>query len=262
MRPINLIPPQDRRTHGAAARTGPLAYIVVGSLAVLLIGVVMLVLISNQISDREGEVESLEGQRAVATAKAAELTPYVSFEQVATQRTTTVTELADSRFDWVRIVRQLSLILPKEVFVTDLTAAGAGAEGSTGFSVAGPSMTIAGCAPGQDKVAAFVASLKQIDGVTRVGLSNSSLSGKNQASEGCGANTFNLTVAFDEAPVASEAGGVITETPTEAPVEGEAAEEGEAAAESAAPEGAAAPEAEPPTEGTVSSTAPTEGSAG
>ncbi len=52
MRPINLIPKEQRRSHGDVARTGPLAYLIVGALGVLLIGVVMLVLTSNQISDR------------------------------------------------------------------------------------------------------------------------------------------------------------------------------------------------------------------
>ncbi len=78
-----------------------------------------------------------------------------------------------------------------------------------------PSLTIAGCAPGQDTVAAFVASLKEIDGVTRVGLESSTRrSAKAKATRvertGCHADgqsaSFRSRVAFDEAPSSMDAG--------------------------------------------------------
>ena len=115
MRPINLIPQEERRSHGGGSRSGPLAYIVVGSLAILLLGVVMVVLASNQISDREDEVAALETRKRAAVARASQLVPYTNFEQVALQRTQAVSELADSRFDWARVIRQLSLVLPPKV---------------------------------------------------------------------------------------------------------------------------------------------------
>ena len=169
MRPINLIPEEERRSHGTTTRTGPLAYLIVGALAVLLIGVVVLVLTNNQISDRKGEVTTLEAERATATARAEALAPYVSFQQVAESRVETIGALADGRFDWVRVIRQLSLILPPRVYLTDLTASAGGGEGAAAV----PSLVISGCAPTQNTVAAFVAALKEIDGVTRVGLETS-----------------------------------------------------------------------------------------
>ena len=39
MRPVNLIPPEDRRGERAPMRTGPLAYVVVALLAVGLVAV-------------------------------------------------------------------------------------------------------------------------------------------------------------------------------------------------------------------------------
>jgi Tfp pilus assembly protein PilN len=251
MRPINLIPRDERRHHGGAPRTGPVVYILVGSLAVLLIGVVMLVLTSNTISDRESEIESLESQKVAATAQAARLAPYVSFQQLAQQRIEAVTTLADTRFDWERVIRQLAYIIPPEVRLSNLTAAATGGEGS--LTVTGPSMTMAGCAPGQDYVAAFVASLKQIDGVTRVGLQNSGRSGGGTASETrCKEFEFKLTIAFDEAPLspdAAAAGGVVVPEPApEETSEGEAPAEGEPEAATEEP-----PAEEAPAEGTASS---------
>ncbi len=129
MRPINLIPEEERRSHGATSRTGPLAYIVVGGLALLLVGIVMLVSASNDIADREAEVTRLEAQRSQALTEAEELAPYASFQQVSEERTLTVASLADSRFDWVRVIRQLSLILPPSVYFTSLTGSAGGGEG-------------------------------------------------------------------------------------------------------------------------------------
>jgi Tfp pilus assembly protein PilN len=210
MRPINLIPQEERRSHGGVARTGPLAYIVVGALAILLIGVVALVLTSNQISDREGEVAKLETQKAAVTARADQLAPYTSFEQVALQRTQAVTELADSRFDWARVIRQLSRILPPKVYFEELTgSAGGDAGGEGGASgVTGPSLTLIGCAPGQDIVAVFVAALKEIDGVTRIGLNKSTVAkaesqGRDERVGFCSIGEkaqFEIIVAFDAAP--------------------------------------------------------------
>ncbi len=224
MRPINLIPQEERRSHGTSTRTGPLAYIVVGSLAILLIGVVMTVLTSNQISDREGEVEKLEAQKSAAVARADQLAPYTSFEQVAVQRTQAVAELANSRFDWARVIRQLSLILPPGVYFESLTGAagGVGGEGATP-GVDGTSLTLVGCAPGQDVVAAFVAALKEIDGVTRVGLNDSTVSASDDVDDDkrgfCALGEkpqFEIVVAFDAAPPSPDANAAaLPTTPAE-----------------------------------------------
>jgi Tfp pilus assembly protein PilN len=256
VRPINLIPPEERRAHGAVSRTGPLAYIVVGVLAVLLVGVVMLVLANNDISDREAEVTSLEAERATAVAEAEELAPYASFQQVSEERTATISSLADSRFDWPRVIRQLSLILPPEVYLTSLTgSAGGGSGGAT--EVAGPSLTLTGCAPGQNTVAAFVAALKEIDGVTRVGLNQSALgegSGDGQAATGgyCATGKkaqFEVIAAFDAAPPSPNGDASTFETPaeeeeSESPDEGESSAGGEET-ETASGEPAAATTTEP-----------------
>jgi Tfp pilus assembly protein PilN len=210
VRPINLIPSDERRrTGGVATRTGPTAYLIVGVLGVLLIGVVMLVLLGNSIHDQEGEVARLESEKAVATAKASNLADYTDFQQVAEQRTNTISELADARFDWVRVVRQLSLVLPKQIHLTSLNASG-GESSETGVSA--PTMHMNGCASSQPEVGAFITALKQIDGVTRVEL-NSSTVGAGGGGEGgscpsSDSTQFDLIVAFDGAKPTPDTGAV------------------------------------------------------
>jgi Tfp pilus assembly protein PilN len=258
VRPINLIPEGERRrsSRGPSARGGPIAYLIVGALAIALVGVVMLVLTSNQISERESEVATLQVEKAAATAKAEKLTAYTSFEQVAEQRTQTIADLANSRFDWVRVIKQLSLTLPPNVFFTNLSGSAGGGEGGA-EGISGPSLTIAGCAPGQDAVAGFVAALKQIDGVTRVELKQSVVGeGEGQAtgasvcSVGLKAQ-FQIIVAFDEAPPSPDSTAGIAEATTEA----------EGSTESTEPEGTTPEAGEPEsaeTEAGGSESAPTE----
>jgi Tfp pilus assembly protein PilN len=224
MRPVNLIPKEERPGGRRPMRGGPMAYIVVGALVAALLGVTALVVTDNQISDRKAEVANLEGEVAAAEAKARTLSAYTQFHSVREQRVATITSLADSRFDWERVMRELALILPGNVWLTNLSAsaspsseASGGSGGSLRAAVAGPALTLGGCARGQDAVAGFVQALKDIDGVTRVGVESSSLAGASTGaatdsagSEGCPAGSsiaqFQMVVAFDAAPVASGSG--------------------------------------------------------
>lgn len=221
MRPVNLIPLEQRRGEHAQLRTGPLMYIVLGSLALVLIGVALLVTTENRVSDGKTEVATLKREDAVAQAKATRLAAYSQFQTLAEQRIATVRSLADSRFDWERVMRELSLVLPSNVWLTSLTASATpsstvsgGEGGASGLrgGTAGPALELTGCATGQEGVAGFVTTLEDIDGVTRVGVQSSELGSKgNEAGSGEGGSSdcrtrpsiaqFSLVVAFDAAPV-------------------------------------------------------------
>jgi Tfp pilus assembly protein PilN len=222
MRPVNLIPPEDRRGDQAPLRTGPLAYILLGALVLALAGVVALVLTGNQVSERKDDLATLKHEDAVAKAKAARLVAYTQFQTLAEARAQTVRELADSRFDWERVLRELALILPSDVTLSELSASatsddvagGSGGGGGGGLrgAVAGPALELSGCASGQAGVAGFVDALKDIDGVTRVGVESSSVADKNESGRGgseaecAGGAAFSLVVAFDAAPIPAPQG--------------------------------------------------------
>jgi len=197
MRPVNLIPLEERRGEHAQLRTGPLVYIVLGALALVLIGVTMLVLTDNRIADSKAEVATLKQEDAAAQAQAKKLAAYSQFRTLSEQRITTVRSLADSRFDWERVMRELALVLPSDVWLTSLNASATpgtslgGSEGGGGASglrgaIAGPALELSGCAGGQEAVAGFVTALKDIDGVTRVGLGSSELASKSGEAGGGG----------------------------------------------------------------------------
>lgn len=230
MRPVNLIPPDQRRGDSAPLRTGPLAYIVVGALALALLGVTLLVLASNEVDEKKDDVVVLSREDAVAKARAEELAPYVQFQSMSQQRVETVTSLANSRFDWPRVMRELALVLPGDVLLNSLTTGGGG-EGESGQGLGGsqgPSLELNGCTTGQDEVAHFVTALRDIDGVTRVGLQSSVIGESEGSGEGecppAYVATFQITVAFDAAPVPLAAEGEEAEAPTAEEAEGEEAE--------------------------------------
>lgn len=236
MRPINLIPPEERRGQHAPLRAGPLAYVVVAALVAVLAGVTALVLTGNEISDREAELARVESDDAAEAAKAERLSAYTSFRDLSEQRVVTVQSLADSRFDWERVMRELALILPGDVWLVGLTATaspevsvegGASSGSDLRGSVPGPALELTGCATGQQAVAGFVTALKDIDGVTRVGVQSSELGQEDDSGSAVGTGAasssggeecrtrasiakFELVVAFDAAPiseVASSASG-------------------------------------------------------
>jgi Tfp pilus assembly protein PilN len=185
MRPIDLTPEESRRGSASGEkRGGPLAYIVIGALVILLAGVALLVSANNEISTSKAEIVELEADNAAAEAKAAKLVAYTQLRDVHDQRVATVTSLADSRFDWERVMRELALILPPDIQLTNLTGT-AGPEVSVNgaasvalrVGTAGPALEMTGCANGQEGVAGFVTALRDIDGVTRVAMQFSKLPG-------------------------------------------------------------------------------------
>jgi Tfp pilus assembly protein PilN len=230
MRPVNLIPPEDRHGSQSPLRTGPLPYIVLGGLVALLVGVAVLVMTGNQISERKHEIVTLKQEDTVAEERAEKLVAYVQLAELRQQRIETISSLADSRFDWERVMRELSKILPPDVWLTNLNASASpeassgGGESSGGESasgmrgaIAGPALEIGGCAKGQEGVAGFVTALKEIDGVTRVGVQSSTLPSEGSGTESGGGSEgggggascqtrsfiaqFQMVVAFDAAPV-------------------------------------------------------------
>jgi hypothetical protein len=159
-------------------------------------------------------------------------------------RAATVASLAESRFDWERVLQELSLVIPSDVWLINLTGTARpdvqvddGAELAERDSVTGPALELVGCGASQESVAEFVAALEDVDGVTRVGVVSSKLpedvtataaadtGGAADNSEECRTRRFiakfEIVVAFDEVPVPVAAG--LTPPALPSPVPGAAA---------------------------------------
>ena len=235
MRPVNLIPPDERGSDRAAMRTGAVSYVLIAALALGLLGIIALAFTSKQVSDRKSEVAKLQVQEQQAQAKAQSLQAFANFRAVADQRSSTITSLAQSRFDWQRVINELARVLPTNVWLTQM-AGTANPQVSVPDSpeiqirddVSGPALELVGCGVSQDATAGLVSALEEIDGVTRVGVQKSekiedsaSASGASVTSGSaedtnseCRTNNFlvkfEIVVAFDDVPAPAGA----TSTPS------------------------------------------------
>jgi len=232
MRPVNLIPPDERGADRGAMRMGALSYVLIAALGLALLAVIALAFTSRQISDRKSEVAKLQAQEQQAKAKADSLQAFATFRAVQEQRTSTVTSLAQSRFDWQRVLNELSRVVPSNVWLVKLAGTvnpTVTVEDSPDIemraAIVGPALQMVGCAPNLDAVAGFVSSLEEIDGVTRVGLQQSEKSDQPTAATSAAAPAtgdsalqtssdcttrpfiyqFEIVVAFDSVPAPSGA---------------------------------------------------------
>jgi hypothetical protein len=139
---VNLIPREERRGGpGAPARSGGAVYILLGALGILVVAVVAYVLTNNSITDKKAELAKVTSQATAAEAQAAALRPFREFAALKQTRASTVSSLAASRFDWERVMRQLAIVLPSNVWLTSVVgtvapgvafSSGGGGGGGTG----------------------------------------------------------------------------------------------------------------------------------
>jgi Tfp pilus assembly protein PilN len=223
MKAVNLIPGEQRQGAGSlTGRSGGGALIVLGIVAGLAVLVMMYGSASHQISSQQGQVASLTTQANAIKARTGRLSPYTSFVTMANQRTQTVAQLVQARFDWSHALHELGRVMPAGTALATLHgvvgAAGATASSSAPATPAAggipasstpagsvPLFTLTGCATSQAVVAQTLQRLKLMDGASAVQLQSSTQSGSGSSgsaagSGGCGDASFSAQVVFQGLP--------------------------------------------------------------
>jgi Tfp pilus assembly protein PilN len=251
MRAVNLLPPDTRGASkvsadlgaGPEAKGGAGPFVVLGVLAACVAGAAGYVLTDNTVKQRQTDLAQAQARQTALQNQAAKLKPYADFDTSARARVQTVKDLAGSRFDWEQVLRDLSRAIPQDVTLKSLegdisSGAGGGGNALRG-AISSPAITVQGCAPGQTQVARLMARLGDIDGVTRVSLSNSTaalvdppepaqtakqrLAQRNSLPCGSGKRpTFNIVMFFEKATAAvsttpTTSTGAVGATPTPTP---------------------------------------------
>jgi Tfp pilus assembly protein PilN len=216
MKPVNLVP-QDQRRRKPSEGSGKGGHAVLGILAVLLAMAVVYVLTANSITEKESQAEQARIEADQLEAQAATKNSFTDFAEIAQTRAASVAAVASTRFDWERLMRELSRVMPEGSWLTSAsasvtgatdTAASATTPAAPAAATAGaPSAVLVGCTPKHSDVARMMVRLRQLHRVVDVELTQSSredTEGATAAIDSCGRNTsFDLTLTFSPtSPVA------------------------------------------------------------
>jgi Tfp pilus assembly protein PilN len=206
MKPVNLLPQEGRRRYGDEGASKS-AYIVCGVLALMLVMVAAYVLTANNVTERKNEAAVAGAEADRAEAEVAAQVNYTSFADIAQQRLASVAGVAQTRFDWERLMREVSRVMPHGSWLqaTDASVTGdpnaaatAPVPGAVPAPV-GPYASFVGCTPDQSDVAQLMVRLRQLHRVEDVKLKESTREpgGGEATVDNCGSfYKFDVTVSF------------------------------------------------------------------
>jgi len=178
MRAFDLMPKEETRAKGA--RVG------LAKIAVALLGLVLFAALAAAylftgagVMSKQGELDDLRAQLAELEVPAEEPTPGApALASDGQARTTALSAALATRIAWDRVLREVSLVLPEGVWLTQLSAstpgAAPGAAGAapavTTGSTSPNSLAAVGFAESQESVALFLSRLESIPELTSVQL--------------------------------------------------------------------------------------------
>jgi len=215
MKAVNLIPTEQRRVQASGNRSGS-AYVLVGVLATLVVMVAAYVFTAGNVTDRENKAAAAKVQADALEAEVAQSESFTNFSEIKQTRLVSVSTIAETRFDWERMLRELSRAMPAGSWLQSSDAnvagdsAGSATPGaSTTAAPAGPSANLTGCTPNQADVARMLVRLRQMHRVTDVVLNQSSTevgADGEVTADSCGSYyQFDVTVSFAVTELATEA---------------------------------------------------------
>jgi Tfp pilus assembly protein PilN len=193
MKAVNLLPEKHRPRQPSGGQ-GKGGYVVLGVLGALLVGVLVYVMTLNSINDSKSQIKKATAEAARLNEEANSLGPYGDFANIKAERVKSVMELAQGRFDYERLVRELAHVLPPDVWLTSAStssdgsstpsgsgatppatppAGATGAPGAAAPSPTGPTLTLQGCARDQTQVAVTIVRLRELQSATDVSLDHS-----------------------------------------------------------------------------------------
>jgi Tfp pilus assembly protein PilN len=192
MRAVNLLPGDE----SAGGRKAPPVPVLVGCIGAVLVAALLAVLYlsaSSSVANQRRALEQVQSEYAAIPAPPA---PSAVDSQLPKEQATRVSSLATAlgqRVAWDRILREVSQVVPSDVFLTALNAqsptiAPPIVETSTGLSALPLGFVVSGCTYSQDAVARFLARLDVIPDLTGITLGKSD-SGSDGASTSGGGGT-------------------------------------------------------------------------
>jgi Tfp pilus assembly protein PilN len=232
MKAVNLLPREAQRSFGTFRGMGAATTALIGALGLALVVVAAAVVLTNAVRTKQGELNTVKQQQAAAAQQVASLKPYADLEQARTALLDRVKSLAGGRYDWPQTLARISRAFPADAKLTELN-------GDLGTSGA-PSISLTGCTPSHNRVAALIDRLRAVDGVAEVSLQSSKVDKESNPGSACPSpEQFAITVGL-EAPTGAAA-ATATGTPGATPAPATSAPAAPATTTPPAPAAPAAP---------------------
>jgi Tfp pilus assembly protein PilN len=123
MRAVNLLPRDDSKRQRSQPGTVLLTAVLGGVLVIaVLAGVFMTT--SSKVSDRQSDLDALRAELAAIPPVPAAPVDASGLETEKSQRVTFLGKALGSRVAWDRVLRELSLVLPQDIWLESLSASG------------------------------------------------------------------------------------------------------------------------------------------
>lgn len=174
MRSVNLLPRDDKRQRpqpGAVLLTG-----VLGSVLVTAVLAGLFMMTSSSVSDRQSELDGLRAELAAIPPAPEAPADNSGLETEKSARVALLGKALGARVAWDRILREISLVLPEDIWLESLTANAAdpGFVPTPGKTEAPPGgFTITGYSYSHDGVARLLARLSVLPQLDRPALGSS-----------------------------------------------------------------------------------------
>jgi Tfp pilus assembly protein PilN len=169
VRAVNLIPRDDRRQRGAAQRRENPVLIggVAGTVLVTAIIAAWFLTASAGVADNQKRRDAVQAELAATPVPPPTVPEASALDQEKTARVAALSTALAGRLAWDRLLREFSLVLPDDVWLTQLSAQAPGATAAAGFSISGKTYS-------HDGVARLLARLAIVPHLTGVQLQHSS----------------------------------------------------------------------------------------
>jgi Tfp pilus assembly protein PilN len=167
MRAVNLLPRDDRRQKGPSQRENPvLIGGVAGAVLVTAIIAAWFLTASAGVADNQKRRDAAQAELAATPVPPPTQPGASALEQEKAARVTALSTALGGRLAWDRLLREFSLVLPDDVWLTQLSAQAPGGAATAGFSISGKTYS-------HDGVARLLARLAIVPHLSAVTLQHS-----------------------------------------------------------------------------------------
>ena len=171
MRAVNLLPRDDPR--GSSRQTNPLVLIgVVGAVAATAILAAAFLMVSAGVADKQAQLDAAQSELDATPVPPPADTSNATLEQEKSARVVALSTALVTRIAWDRVLREISLVLPEDVWLTTLSAK---APGPAAVAAPTAGFTITGKTYSHNGVARLLARLAVVPQLSNVQMQHSTL---------------------------------------------------------------------------------------